>query len=138
MLAHYKRTPTQKVTRGFSYLFMALCVCVALLPIIWVILSSFKTNSEIFSNGLSLPSHFGFDGYVQALEIAPILKFFANSLIVANDSECVLPSYGGVCVRQEEVSLQEHDFCHSFLVHGDSHHGADESRVQYHHKAGPL
>ena len=40
MLAHYKRTPTQKVTRGFSYLFMALCVCVALLPIIWVILSS--------------------------------------------------------------------------------------------------
>ena len=62
---------------------MALCVCVALLPIIWVILSSFKTNSEIFSNGLSLPSHFGFDGYVQALEIAPILKFFANSLIVA-------------------------------------------------------
>ena len=83
MLAHYKRTPTQKVTRGFSYLFMALCVCVALLPIIWVILSSFKTNSEIFSNGLSLPSHFGFDGYVQALEIAPILKFFANSLIVA-------------------------------------------------------
>ena len=55
----------------------------ALLPIIWVILSSFKTNSEIFSNGLSLPSHFGFDGYVQALEIAPILKFFANSLIVA-------------------------------------------------------
>ena len=83
MLTHYKRTPTQKVARGFSYLFMALCVCVALFPIIWVVLSSFKTNSEIFSNGLSLPSHFSFDGYVQALEIAPILKFFANSLIIA-------------------------------------------------------
>ena len=42
MLTHYKRTPTQKVARGFSYLFMALCVCVALFPIIWVVLSSFK------------------------------------------------------------------------------------------------
>ena len=70
MLAHYKRTPTQKVTRGFSYLFMALCVCVALLPIIWVILSSFKTNSETFhfANGLlplPLPILLAFDGYVQ-------------------------------------------------------------------------
>ena len=83
MMTHYKRTPSQKIAGGFSYLFMALCVCVALFPIIWVVLSSFKTNSEIFSNGLSLPSSFSFDGYVQALEIAPILKFFANSLIVA-------------------------------------------------------
>ena len=80
MLTHYKRTPTQKVARGFSYLFMALCVCVALFPIIWVVLSSFKTNSEIFSNGLSLPSHFSFDGYVQALEIAPILNVFCLAM----------------------------------------------------------
>lgn len=76
-------TPGQKTARGFSYLFMALCVIVALFPIIWVVLSSFKTNKEILSNGLSLPSSFSFDGYVQALEMAPILKFFANSLFVS-------------------------------------------------------
>ena len=35
------------------------------------------------SNGLSLPSSFSFDGFAQALEMAPILKFFGNSLIVA-------------------------------------------------------
>ena len=45
-----------------KYLFMALCVVVALIPIIWVILSSFKTNAETLSNGISLPTHFGFDG----------------------------------------------------------------------------
>ena len=39
----------------FAYLFMILCVAVAVFPIIWVILSSFKTNQEILSNGLSLP-----------------------------------------------------------------------------------
>ena len=52
-----------------KYLFMALCVVVALFPIIWVILSSFKTNAEILSNGISLPTHFGFDGYRSALSL---------------------------------------------------------------------
>ena len=47
------------------------------------VLSSFKTNREILSNGLQLPSTFSFSGYKQALEMAPILKFFVNSLIVS-------------------------------------------------------
>lgn len=82
-MKHSKKTPRQKAARAASYLFMALCVVVALFPIIWVVLSSFKNNKEILSNGLSLPSSFGFAGYAQALKIAPILKFFGNSLIIA-------------------------------------------------------
>ena len=62
---------------------MALCFLVAPFLIVWVVLSSFKTNREIFSNGLQLPSTFSFSGYKQALEMAPILKFFVNSLIVS-------------------------------------------------------
>lgn len=82
-MTHFKLSPKQKAARVFSYLFMALCVLVALFPIVWVVLSSFKTNREILSNGLQLPSTFSFSGYKQALEMAPILKFFANSLIVS-------------------------------------------------------
>ena len=82
-MTHFKLSPKQKVARVFSYLFMALCVLVALFPIVWVVLSSFKTNREILSNGLQLPSTFSFSGYKQALEMAPILKFFVNSLIVS-------------------------------------------------------
>ena len=77
-MTHFKLSPKQK-----AYLFMALCVLVALFPIVWVVLSSFKTNREILSNGLQLPSTFSFSGYKQALEMAPILKFFVNSLIVS-------------------------------------------------------
>ena len=73
----------QKTARSFSYLFMGLCVVVAIFPIIWVVLSSFKSNKEILSNGLSLPSSFSLDGYIQALEMAPILKFFGNSPLSA-------------------------------------------------------
>ena len=81
-MTHFKLSPKQKAARVFSYLFMALCVLVALFPIVWVVLSSFKTNREILSNGLQLPSTFSFSGYKQALEMAPILKF-VNSLIVS-------------------------------------------------------
>ena len=82
-MTHFKLSPKQKAARVFSYLVMALCVLVALFPIVWVVLSSFKTNREILSNGLQLPSTFSFSGYKQALEMAPILKFFVNSLIVS-------------------------------------------------------
>lgn len=65
-----------------KYLFMGLCSLVALFPIIWVIMSSFKTNAEILSNGIGLPSSLSPDGYISALTISPILKYFGNSVII--------------------------------------------------------
>ncbi len=64
------------------YLFMGLCSLVALFPIVWVIMSSFKTNAEILSSGIGLPSSLSPDGYIAALTISPILKYFANSVII--------------------------------------------------------
>ena len=82
-MKRYKRSTGERVTYGFGYVLMALAVIVALYPIIWVILSSFKTNKEILSSGLSLPASFSLDGYRQALQMAPIFKFFGNSLLVS-------------------------------------------------------
>ena len=65
-----------------KYLFLLLCVAIALFPILWVIMSSFKTNAEILSSGISLPSSFSFIGYIQALEISPILRYFGNSVVI--------------------------------------------------------
>ena len=103
-------TGRERLCFVLKYLFMALCVVVALFPIIWVILSSFKTNAEILSNGISLPTHFGFDGYQSALDMAPIFKFFGNSVIVTccatvlNDARlrygrlrvCAVPSFRAI------------------------------------------
>ena len=65
-----------------KYAFFLLCVVVALFPIVWVIMSSFKSNAEILSNGLALPTSFSWKGYAQALTIAPIPRFFFNSIII--------------------------------------------------------
>ncbi len=78
-----------KLASACSYIFLGICVCIALFPIFWVIMSSFKTNAEILNSGISLPSEFSFDGYRQALKISPILKFIFNSLIITSFSTVV-------------------------------------------------
>lgn len=55
-------------------------ICLA--PLIWVILSSFKTNAEILSSSFSFPAKWTLSGYVNALKIAPIFYFYINSIIV--------------------------------------------------------
>ena len=78
-----QRSPGERAVRVFGYILMLLAVIVALYPILWVVLSSFKTNKEILSSGLSLPAHFSLDGYKQALEMAPIFRFFGTSLFIS-------------------------------------------------------
>ncbi len=73
----------------FQYVYMAICVIIAIFPILWVITSSFKTNREILSGGFSLPTSFNFSGYKQALELSPIIKFFGNSVIISTLSSLV-------------------------------------------------
>lgn len=79
-----KRNIKELLLSVLKYVFLTLCVIVALFPIAWVFISSFKTNAEILSNGISLPQSFSFDGYRDALEISPILSYFGNSVIISS------------------------------------------------------
>ena len=67
----------------FKYTFFLLCVVIAVFPILWVIMSSFKSNAEILTNGIALPTTFNFNGYTAALRISPIPTFFLNSIVVS-------------------------------------------------------
>ncbi len=66
-----------------TYGFLAIITLIALLPMVWVVMSSFKTNAEILSSGLSLPTHIGFGGFVTAFKMAPLALFFFNSLVIS-------------------------------------------------------
>ena len=67
---------------SFKYIFMLVCVVVAVFPLVWVFFSSFKTNAEIFASGIALPTTYNLDGFRAALDIAPIPRFFVNSVII--------------------------------------------------------
>lgn len=59
---------------------------IVLYPLIWLLLSTFKPNSEFGSNSGLLPNAPTLDNYIKVMEgIAgvPMWRFFANSLIIA-------------------------------------------------------
>lgn len=64
-------------------MFVLVILLISLGPILWVLLSSFKSNTEILNSAVSLPTVWSFKNYGTALTIAPINQFYVNSVIVA-------------------------------------------------------
>ncbi len=73
-----------RILRGIlSYLFVIIILIVSLVPIVWVFMSSFKSNTEILNSALSLPTVWSLKNYVTAFEMVPIATFYGNSAVVA-------------------------------------------------------
>ncbi len=64
-------------------IFLLFVVVISVAPILWVVLSSFKSNAEIVTSALALPKSFSFASYAKALNTAPILKYYGNSIIIS-------------------------------------------------------
>ena len=75
-----------KVTTTIIYLFLGFWSLVVVVPMLWVIFSSFKTDKEIFFSPWLPPAKLVFDNFVRAWSDAMIGKYLLNSLIV------ILPS----------------------------------------------
>jgi raffinose/stachyose/melibiose transport system permease protein len=58
-------------------------LAVALLPFIWLLLNSFKTNFELETAPLALPSRISFENYANALAMAELPRLFVNSILVS-------------------------------------------------------
>lgn len=70
-------------THILSYIVLVFFVLIVVLPLIWVIIQSFKTTSEFNNNGpLSLPGSLYFKNYAIAWVDSNIGRFFLNSVIV--------------------------------------------------------
>ncbi|GAA1210280.1 carbohydrate ABC transporter permease [Pseudonocardia alaniniphila] len=67
-----------------SYLPLVLAVVVVALPLVWMVLSSFKTPTELLTRDLStlLPSSLAPTNYVEAAREIPFARLFLNSAIV--------------------------------------------------------
>jgi raffinose/stachyose/melibiose transport system permease protein len=56
------------------------------MPLVWLLISSFKTNLELQISPFSLPEVWQFSNYVNALEISGLPTLFLNSLVVSTAS----------------------------------------------------
>ncbi len=65
-----------------GYLMMLLAVAVMILPLVWMMLASFKQRDEIYTVPIQwLPGSASLTNYVDALAAVPFGNFFINSLI---------------------------------------------------------
>jgi len=62
--------------------FLLIWGLITTLPLVWAMVSSFKTNSEFLSNPWAMPDAAQFDNYVRAWTTANIGQYFVNSVIV--------------------------------------------------------
>lgn len=83
-----KKTPQGVIyiAKAAKYLFLIFFTLIAVGPIFWAAISSFKTYAEINSSALSWPSSFRLDNYRAAFQYAPIARYFLNSVIIVGIS----------------------------------------------------
>lgn len=76
---------TSILTKAFMYLVEAFVIVICVFPIIWVILSSFRTNAEILAGPFTLPASFeaGIEAYSYLFEKYRFMLYFKNSLITS-------------------------------------------------------
>lgn len=70
------------IGRIAMYLVMIFTVVISIVPILWVILSSFKTNAQILGSPFTLPTSISFEPYVYLFEKYDFLRYAGNSFLV--------------------------------------------------------
>ena len=66
-------------------------------PLLWVLMSSFKTTAQIFGSPFSLPTSFNFENYVSAWTTASIGSYFLNTVIVVGSALVIVMILGSMC-----------------------------------------
>ena len=71
------------VARVGAYLVLLVAVLIMAVPLIWMVLGSFKTRSEILSAPIQwLPTALRWENYAHVWSSAPFDRFYINSLVV--------------------------------------------------------
>ncbi len=88
---------TDKTVATFSHVALIAWVVIICAPLLWVLMSSFKTTQQIFASPFTLPTSFNFDNYISAWTTASIGTYFFNTVIVVGFSLVIVMLLGAMC-----------------------------------------
>lgn len=80
------RTQEGAVLNVFAHSFLVVWVILAAGPLLWIVISSFKTSAEVLSDPFGLPSGFHWENFSNAWAEANIGRYALNSLIILSGS----------------------------------------------------
>ncbi|MCP1111279.1 carbohydrate ABC transporter permease [Ohessyouella blattaphilus] len=66
-----------------TFIFVGVIIVMSVVPILWVLVSSFKLNPEILSSTFDFPTGLHIQNYVNAFRVSPIAKYYMNSFFVS-------------------------------------------------------
>jgi ABC-type glycerol-3-phosphate transport system permease component len=88
---------TDKTVATISHVALIIWAVVICAPLLWVLMSSFKTTQQIFGSPFSLPTSFNFDNYISAWTTASIGSYFLNTVIVVGFALVIVMLLGAMC-----------------------------------------
>ena len=86
-----------KVVASVSHVVLGFWSLLVIIPLLWTLLSSFKTSSEIFASPFGLPADWNFDNYVSAWTTQGIGRYFLNTVIVVGCALVIVMILGSMC-----------------------------------------
>lgn len=97
-------TPKDIIVNVFRWILIIFFAVYTLFPLIWLIVSSFKTNYEFLANSpFSLPAVWKIENYVNALKVAGLGRMLLNSVfvgLVATLINAAIASMAAYCISR--------------------------------------
>ena len=93
-----RKSPNRAVgVDAVAHTLLSLWSLLVLLPLLWVLLSSFKTSKEILADPLGWPKGFHWRNYVNAWNGSGVGGYFLNTVIVVGCSLAIVMVLGAMC-----------------------------------------
>ena len=90
-------TPGDRVFGGVSHVVLIIWAAIVILPMLWTLMTSFKTTSQIFASPFSLPDGLHLENYTGAWTTAGIGNYFVNTVIVVGAALVIVMILGAMC-----------------------------------------
>ncbi len=88
---------TDRMVATIAHTALIIWVVIICAPLLWVLMSSFKTTQQIFGSPFSLPTSLNFENYVSAWTTASIGNYFFNTVIVVGSALVIVMLLGAMC-----------------------------------------
>ncbi|WP_219415103.1 carbohydrate ABC transporter permease [Pseudonocardia nigra] len=86
----------ERTLNVFSHGILVVWAVLVAVPLVWAVLTAFKSDREIFTSPWSLPTEWHFDNFVRAWTTANIGQYFLNSAIVVCSSVVLVMLLGAM------------------------------------------
>jgi len=100
---------------------IAVITAIVVFPFLWMIILSFKSNTEIMTNPLALPEMFNVDNYKRAFEVLDYGKLYGNTIFVCLCSiviELVITFFSSFVIARMHFNEKIRNMLYGFLILG--------------------